>query len=468
MVSFTWLQFAVGQTQQDFVAYIARYKNVALEEMVRCGIPASITLAQGMHESSCGRSPLSREANNHFGIKCKAEWDGKKYYMNDDQPNECFRVYEHAEDSYADHSDFLVTRPRYADLFNLPKTDYKAWARGLKEAGYATNPKYAQILISKIEEYHLDEYDRIGLAMIEEKAKLFAFNAVPGKEAPQAVAINSKTKTSAPINENKPAKATPLTSVSTSVATTTASVKPVKESSSQNAYTAYYSVTKTKPVKEVAAKETEQKHNLFESPSREPERKVFTVNGSMVLLAHADEDPLKIAYDYNVDYTHLMEFNDLGTGEHFKEGEYIYLQAKKNSGQQETYTVSAGESMRDVSQKTGIKLRLLYQKNQMNMTTNEQAYTGESLNLQEKRATAPRTMSYSEFLKATDSDKDKNNTATASVDNESYNTNEYQVQPSDTLYSIARKFNMSVAELKSLNNLQDANLQAGQKLVVSK
>ena len=128
----TIAQISFGQTKQEFDYYIAKYKDIAISEMVRCGIPASITLAQGLHESSCGRSPLSREANNHFGIKCKNEWDGKKYYQNDDKPNECFRVYEHAEASYIDHSDFLVTRDRYAALFKLPITDYKGWAKGLK------------------------------------------------------------------------------------------------------------------------------------------------------------------------------------------------------------------------------------------------------------------------------------------------------------------------------------------------
>lgn len=146
-------------TTYTTLTYIEAFKGVAIEEMNAYGIPASITLAQGILESGSGNSSLARYANNHFGIKCTAEWKGKAYYKDDDQNNDCFRVYKDARQSYKDHSEFLK-RKRYSFLFELDKNDYKNWALGLKTAGYATNPKYADMLIGVIEKYNLNRYDQ--------------------------------------------------------------------------------------------------------------------------------------------------------------------------------------------------------------------------------------------------------------------------------------------------------------------
>lgn len=140
--------------------YIASYKELAVAEMKRTSIPASITLSQGLLESGNGNSRLAKEANNHFGIKCKKDWPGRSINVDDDAPQECFRAYDKAEDSYADHSDFLSKGDRYAFLFDLDPLDYKEWAKGLKQAGYATNPRYADLLIEVIERYKLYEYDK--------------------------------------------------------------------------------------------------------------------------------------------------------------------------------------------------------------------------------------------------------------------------------------------------------------------
>lgn len=139
--------------------YIETYAPFAVKEMLQSGVPASITLSQGILESSDGNSTLARKANNHFGIKCHGVWEGKKYHMDDDSEGECFRVYASVFDSYRDHSEFLRTRERYASLFKLERTDYKGWAQGLKDAGYATNPKYPALLIKIIEENELHRYD---------------------------------------------------------------------------------------------------------------------------------------------------------------------------------------------------------------------------------------------------------------------------------------------------------------------
>lgn len=139
--------------------YIERFKAIAIQEMNQYGIPASITLGQGLFESGGGNSDLAKYANNHFGIKCTSDWTGKSYYKNDDNVNDCFRVYSNPEESFRDHSAFLK-RKNYAKLFELDKDDYKGWAYGLKKAGYATNPKYPDLLIGIIEKYNLTQYDR--------------------------------------------------------------------------------------------------------------------------------------------------------------------------------------------------------------------------------------------------------------------------------------------------------------------
>jgi LysM repeat protein len=139
--------------------YIETYKVAAIAEMKRSGVPASVTLSQGLLETENGNSDLVKKSNNHFGIKCKSDWTGESVRHTDDAPNECFRKYPSAAESYKDHSDYLKTSARYASLFQLAPSDYKGWAFGLKRAGYATNPRYPQIVISNIEKYNLQQYD---------------------------------------------------------------------------------------------------------------------------------------------------------------------------------------------------------------------------------------------------------------------------------------------------------------------
>jgi len=159
----------VPEENYDAIAlsYIEQYKELAIIEMHRSGVPASITLAQALIETNAGRSDLALKANNHFGIKCKRTWNGDTYYHEDDDLNDkgdliasCFRAYGSDFESYADHSNFLRTKENYMPLFLLDRYDYKNWAHGLKNSGYATNPKYAEMLIIKIETFGLDIYDK--------------------------------------------------------------------------------------------------------------------------------------------------------------------------------------------------------------------------------------------------------------------------------------------------------------------
>lgn len=156
LVFITFSSFSQQITRQE---YINRYQLLAIEEMNRSGVPASITMAQGILESSSGNSELARLSNNHFGIKCKTGWKGKKVYYDDDRKNECFRKYTSVEESYIDHTNFLMDNPRYAFLFQLEHTDYKGWARGLKKAGYATAHDYDKRLIKIIEDHKLHRLD---------------------------------------------------------------------------------------------------------------------------------------------------------------------------------------------------------------------------------------------------------------------------------------------------------------------
>ncbi|HEY6143436.1 MAG TPA: glucosaminidase domain-containing protein [Flavobacterium sp.] len=152
-----------GSASELVNGYILDYKDIAMSNMKKYGIPASIILAQGILESGSGQSKLALTANNHFGIKCAKDWNGEAVYQNDDASQECFRKYKNPEESYQDHADIVSKRTRYASLFDLPKGDYKGWAKGLRAAGYATDPNYPEKLISYIERYHLDQYDNMVL-----------------------------------------------------------------------------------------------------------------------------------------------------------------------------------------------------------------------------------------------------------------------------------------------------------------
>lgn len=159
VLSFVLLSHLVFSQRISRKEYVELYQELAVKEMKRSGVPASITLAQGILESDCGNSTLAKKSNNHFGIKCHNDWQGGKVYHDDDRKNECFRKYKDVYESFVDHSNFLTGKPRYAELFKLETTDFKGWAHGLKKAGYATDPHYAHRLIKIIEDDELWRYD---------------------------------------------------------------------------------------------------------------------------------------------------------------------------------------------------------------------------------------------------------------------------------------------------------------------
>lgn len=179
----------VKVTTELVLNYIATYKDIAKQDMIAYGIPASITLGQGILESGAGTGPLSEQANNHFGIKCHLEWNGPSVKYDDDTEQECFRKYTNPEESYRDHSMFLTSRTRYSSLFKLAKNDYKSWAKGLKAAGYATDPNYPAKLISLIERYNLQKYDAevLGTTYVEAKGNGVNNSATTGTKTHQVV-----------------------------------------------------------------------------------------------------------------------------------------------------------------------------------------------------------------------------------------------------------------------------------------
>lgn len=172
--------YSQAKRYKIYEEYIETYKGIAVDHMRKYKIPASITLAQGLLESGAGKSALTKNSNNHFGIKCHNDWTGGKVYQADDTPNDCFRKYKRAEDSFEDHSRFLADKPRYKSLFALEITDYRGWAKGLQQAGYATDKAYANKLIKLIEDYELYQHDKRGFS--KEKIREIEETQVRSKE----------------------------------------------------------------------------------------------------------------------------------------------------------------------------------------------------------------------------------------------------------------------------------------------
>lgn len=300
--------------------YIETYKHIAIREMKRTGIPASITLAQAVLESDNGNSKLARKAKNHFGIKCHSSWTGKTYHQDDDAKDECFRKYNDIEDSYKDHSAFLQ-RDRYSALFKLKLNDYKGWAKGLKKAGYATNPKYPQLLVKIIEDNQLYQYDDPKYKAKKKKKK--------DEEEEQLIA--EITEDDLP---QKPGKKKDVTDDFV-----------IKTKGHQ--------IKLNNGVKYITCK----KGDTFHSLSKE-----------LDLLRSV-----------------LPKYNELEKSTQLKEGQILYLQPKKRKANiaYEFHTIEDGETMYSISQKYAIKLNKLYQMN--NMFPESTLKAGDIIRLRPKR-----------------------------------------------------------------------------------
>ena len=308
------------QKKKETLDYIDKYKDVAMKEMVKYKIPASITLAQGILESGNGKSKLATKGNNHFGIKCHSDWRGKTMRMDDDAPQECFRVYKDAEESYRDHSKFLKNSQRYASLFELEITDYKGWAKGLKKAGYATLPTYAPVLINLIETYDLQKYDQM---------------VVKGKFKPKKHKKDEQEVTAPAV---APA-ATPA-------------AKPVK----------------TKKIRKKATDNMEIPvlHECRVTEMTSGSHYVRENCGVEFILTKQGDDLKTLANELKMSQSQLRRYNDLDKDKTtFDEGEVLYIQPKrfKAADGYRYHVIKEGETLKKVSQIYAVRLSRLYKMN---------------------------------------------------------------------------------------------------------
>ena len=327
LLAAAWL--ALGAAKNPRLAYIDQYSALAVLEMQRTGVPASITLAQGMLESGYGLSPLATKAHNHFGMKCHSDWKGEKFFYDDETPDECFRVYPTVEDSFRAHSDFLRCRERYKALFDLDPTDYKGWARGLRRAGYATDPGYATKLINLIEDFQLYRFD----TMTEEdlqaapEAAPVAEAAAPEAEAPEAVV---------------PAPAAPETAVAEAQPVREHTVRPERDDWPED--------------------ETVDLPVYKESVSLSLARPVYEMNGVRYVRATEGETWASLAADNHLSLKQILSFNDLTSPTPLRSGTMVYLARKKAEAEPGygLYEVDQeGLTLWDISQMFGIQLKKL-------------------------------------------------------------------------------------------------------------
>ncbi|HEY4109270.1 glucosaminidase domain-containing protein [Puia sp.] len=332
------VKWAPAQMSVNGVVYVNTYKALAMAEMQRSGIPASIILAQGLHETEAGTSELVKQSNNHFGIKCKDDWKGQVVYHDDDARQECFRSYATAADSYRDHSDFLRRSSRYAFLFRLEPTDYEGWAYGLRKAGYATNIKYSQILIKLVKDYNLQQYTLIAM----------------GKMKPSEEVV--LTMPGAP------------------------TVTPVQADVADGAAGSGDGTTKNKPAAGAGG--------LNGAPAVSYPEGEFTINRTKVIYAQAGTSLLAIANQYELSLPRLMEFNELKEEDVLVKGQLIFLQRKRRVGSIEFHIVREGESVYDIGQAEGVRLEDLLQLNQLSADSRPAA--GERIYLQRSAPSRPR------------------------------------------------------------------------------
>lgn len=375
--------------------YVSMYKDMAMLEMRRTGVPASITLAQGILESESGNSILVKKSNNHFGIKCKSNWKGESVSHDDDELGECFRSYKNWEDSYKDHSDFLKNSNRYASLFLLDPYDYKSWAKGLKNAGYATNPKYPDLLIKCVENYNLQQYT------------IFALD--------ENYVINYQL----PIQE-----------------TTVSLTEPVIDNTLE---TTISNVPAPQPIVETSLEVGNLK----------------SINGSKVVYVKKGTSWLSIAMDNKLSLSKLLQFNDREIDGLTEKDQYVFLEKKKKEGENVFVIVNAGESLYDIAQNNGVILKNICKLN--GMEENQNLTVGSKIYLK------PSTLvmqSAPSLINEPMGSHDLNKNASEEIT--------YEVQPKEGLYAIAKKFGVTVDQIKEWNNLKNNQLQIGQRLIILK
>lgn len=387
----TSIQLHAQDSNREFIIrYIEQYSELAIREMARTGVPASIKIAQGIHESGAGQGQLTGRSNNHFGIKCKSNWEGDKVYHDDDAEDECFRKYETAQESYIDHSNYLRSQSRYAFLFEYDPNDHESWAWGLKRAGYATSPVYAQTIIRYIDTYQLNELNAFSDVEEDEELDLSDYYA----------ALRSTISS------------------------------PVKSYSSGPSYVQ----NNTKP-----ASPAQPSGNAYP-------KNVFKINGLKVVYATEGTSLLSLAKKYKLQLSSIIAYNELP--QHttlLKENQLVYLQRKKKTGKTNYHRVKKGENMYDISQAEGIRLTQLLHMNKMKK--GQVPKPGQKIALQRPLNKRPQLL------------KTSSPESTPSV---------HVVKRGESLYTIAKKYSVTIDSIKEVNNLRSSELQIGQTLKIQK
>ena len=398
--------------------YIDQYKNIAIKEMKRTGIPASITLAQGIVESNSGESNLALNFNNHFGIKCKSDWKGETTYQDDDTKQECFRVYPNANASFIDHSNFIKTRPNYAPLFQLDPVDDSAWAIGLKKAGYATASDYANKLMKVIDDYELSQFN---FPELNDENDTAVSETITVTEKPTIAPITivaknttlDKKETSASLLSEAP-KETGISmpvKKDTAIAVkkdSTTEVKVVKDSASNYINQASLPINNIKGIEPsknsatvteikmnsigkdtamvtkpktnatvteikmnsigkdtamVTKQNTLEKDTIAKKPTSIYPDKPFKINQVSVIWAKAGTSLLQIATEHSIPLYKIFVFNDLKETDLLVQDQLLFLANKKAEADKSFHLVVAGESLYDISQKEAIQLKRLKEYN---------------------------------------------------------------------------------------------------------
>lgn len=438
---------AHADTEATAEGYIQQFKGIAIIEMKKFGIPASIKLAQGLLESGMGTSKLAVYGNNHFGIKCHTVWTGASMKHTDDAVDECFRVYSDPKESYKDHSQFLLTRPRYASLFKLRSNDYKGWATGLKAAGYATNPRYANMLIDVIERHQLYVYD---MDLSESEIEKYRSQLVDQEKETLISLQNRNVK----IESNQ-----------ASVLLSRANQAPKVPN-----------------------------HTGV----------VFYNNKVKVVRVQKGETLKDISKMHNLSLNKLRDFNDLTSKQDVAEGQLVYLAVKKKKSKQKKHLVLSYETVWSISQMYGVQMDKILELNYLKK--GEEPATGATLNLKKKadkkpilrteKSSPPASISVpivkkeemilmgkaSPVYKTPENGSSNTssinfnpftfapNSNTASLNNSTPKpTGNYiyhSVQTGDTMYNISKKYNVDIEQIKSWNGMLDNNVQLNQQLII--
>jgi hypothetical protein len=355
----------IGWTQNNAttIAYIAQYKAIAMKEMKRTGVPASITLAQGILESNSGESTLAKKHNNHFGIKCKSDWTGAKAYQDDDAKQECFRAYETAEVSFKDHSNFLKNRPNYVDLFLLDPVDDTAWAYGLKKAGYATAADYPKKLLKIIDDYELAQYNfpELENEVEEEEASAKVLADTPVNKVITETPTKSLNKPTGIAQINTTNNLAPLPTQTLPVQTLSAPQKDtLKKDTIKKEVITVVQTTKIEKVKiDTTKAATITQSVLPKQPIYNYPEGQFRINQVPVILGKEKMSFIEIALKYKVPLYKLFEYNDIKASNLLERDQLIFLAPKKKTGAASFHIVKYNSSLQEISQLEGVQLSLL-------------------------------------------------------------------------------------------------------------